>query len=404
MIIHLKIVEADNIPKMDLIGKADPYVEVKANLSKDKDKTKWIDKTYTPRWDKEMHLRIISLEEVITFTLKDHDAVGSDNKIGTLEWAIFSLEPGVVVDNWYSVTRAKNVKKTARIRIIYHLAYDNAKAFVNNPFKLGEIGVLIENARDIAKMDLIGKSDPYCIVYIKDRQVKPKKTRVAKNTLKPEWNEEFRFEILNQTTDVLRIKMYDKDLVNDDEMATLDIPLSKLKPYKIVDKEYQMTPAKGVKKGGVLKLKIQIVPYKEDLWKDYSYEEPLQAPPSSTIVPPLCSTQSYSPCPGTTYNSLVYQGSKRSQCNMPPPPGSQYNMPSYPPPGSQYNMPSYPPPGSQYNMPSYPPHGSQYNMPPPPGMPPSGMAPPSGMPPPNSPYQNAPPPPNVPPSANPYYY
>ena len=82
MKLHLRIIEADNIPKMDILGKADPYVVVSFTISKDTDQTEVIDKTYTPKWDKQMELRISSIDESVVFQLKDHDKVSKDDLIG----------------------------------------------------------------------------------------------------------------------------------------------------------------------------------------------------------------------------------------------------------------------------------------------------------------------------------
>jgi hypothetical protein len=53
--------------------------------------------------------------------------------------------------------------------------------------------------------------------------------------------------------------MFDKDRVNDEEMATVDIPLTRFGDLQPNEDWWTLTPSKGVNKGGHLKLRIQLV-------------------------------------------------------------------------------------------------------------------------------------------------
>ena len=114
-----------------------------------------------------------------------------------------------------------------------------------------ELHVRIIEAKDLEKMDTIGKSDPYVKIKIIGTYQKAK-TTVKKNTLTPVWNESFKFRAYNPNRQHLSLKMFDEDVASDDEMATLDIPLASLEFSKVKDQWYQMTPCKGVKKGGFI--------------------------------------------------------------------------------------------------------------------------------------------------------
>ena len=53
------------------------------------------------------------------------------------------------------------------------------------------------NARNLAKMDLNGKADPYVVLLCgKERHT----TQVAYKTLTPSWDEEFRFDRMSGST------------------------------------------------------------------------------------------------------------------------------------------------------------------------------------------------------------
>ena len=76
----------------------------------------------------------------------------------------------------------------------------------------------------------------------------------------PKWNEEFHFNVLSPKADILKIKMRDKDLISDDDMAFLDIYLSSLPVGLVVDNWYAMMPFKKVKKGGLVHLLLHLCP------------------------------------------------------------------------------------------------------------------------------------------------
>ena len=135
------------------------------------------------------------------------------------------------------------------------------------PFQFLKVCVNVISATDIEKMDTVGKTDPYVVIWIQSCPSIKHKTSVLKNNMNPRWNEEFTIEILNQTNDILSFKMWDKDVLKDDEMATLDIPLGQFQLFDIIEKEYEMKPVRGVKKGGKIKLKLQVIPINEQKWK-----------------------------------------------------------------------------------------------------------------------------------------
>lgn len=77
------------------------------------------------------------------------------------------------------------------------------------------IHLKVLNGRDLKKMDA-DKSDPYVIASVGDKEVQ---TEVQKNTLEPEWNQEFDFVSQDPLNDKLTLKLRDKDVAVDDKMA-----------------------------------------------------------------------------------------------------------------------------------------------------------------------------------------
>ncbi|OHS97177.1 XYPPX repeat family protein [Tritrichomonas foetus] len=119
--------------------------------------------------------------------------------------------------------------------------------------------IKVIEAKNLPKMDLLTKSDPYVVVRVSGSS-NFHKTNYKKNTYNPRWNEEFHFPVGNVATDFLNIKMYDKDLVNDDEMSTLEVPLSSLQPGRVIDQWYELRPCRRIRKGGSIHLVTHIAP------------------------------------------------------------------------------------------------------------------------------------------------
>lgn len=55
-ILHLRIVEAKDIPKMDVVGTADPFILFKLSPSPEQYQTKIIKQNPNPVWNEEFHI------------------------------------------------------------------------------------------------------------------------------------------------------------------------------------------------------------------------------------------------------------------------------------------------------------------------------------------------------------
>lgn len=284
MKLNLKIIEADNIPKMDIIGKADPFVTVFLTESKATDKTEYKSKTYTPKWDKQMHLPVISLSEFAKFELRDHDANGKHDLIGTYQRRIKDFQPGMVIDEWLTVDKAKGVKKTARIHIVYHLAYEDMCPFYQIPFVFLKAVVNIQSARGIVKANG-GEFNPYILIGIERCPTLRYKTNELRNTCNPVWNQDFPIELTNPLTDVLSLLVRDKQSSGDVDAAVATIPANILQMYAIIENEFDMRPLKGLSSAGKIKLRIQMIPLNAPNWSPPP-QMPNMYPPQNGAYPP----------------------------------------------------------------------------------------------------------------------
>jgi len=87
--------------------------------------------------------------------------------------------------------------------------------------------VFVDSARGLPKTELIGRSDPYCIITFRGES---KRTIPKKSTQEPIWDEKFSFDLpTSWPADVLVAELYDKDLITkDDFMGRTEIRLAEI--------------------------------------------------------------------------------------------------------------------------------------------------------------------------------
>lgn len=133
MNLHVRVIEANDIPKMDLFGKADPYCILKVSSSRTISKTRVKDKTYTPVWNEDFHFPIKDYTtEQLTITMKDKDLT-DDDLISILKIQLCTLQINKVYDSWYDPVPAKDVKKGGRLHLLLHLAESSVLPFKDAP-------------------------------------------------------------------------------------------------------------------------------------------------------------------------------------------------------------------------------------------------------------------------------
>lgn len=65
---------------------------------------------------------------------------------------------------------------------------------------------LIEG-KNIKNTDLIGKADPFVVLYVRQTKDKTKRSKSQHNTLKPVWNEDFTVEVRRMDSFGLDLEM-----------------------------------------------------------------------------------------------------------------------------------------------------------------------------------------------------
>jgi Ca2+-dependent lipid-binding protein len=257
MELRVRVIEARNLPSMDTFGKSDPYCTLRVGQSA-LQKTAVIDNTNSPSWGANFRFDVVSYgTDILVLQMYDKD-VAKDDKMGKLNIQVYQLPPGLVRDVWYPLTPTKGCAKPGEIRLQLQVALKGAPEGRDAPFRPYNVRVRVVEARGLAKMDTIGKSDPYCLLNLVGAPA-VFRTTVKKNTLEPRWGEETEFVITHPVNDILHVLVRDEDIAADDDMATLDVALAKFANLQPEDAWYQLKPVKGVKQGGEIRLCIQII-------------------------------------------------------------------------------------------------------------------------------------------------
>ncbi|PAN40414.1 hypothetical protein GQ55_7G306300 [Panicum hallii var. hallii] len=101
---------------------------------------------------------------------------------------------------------------------------------------VGTLEVKLVQARDLTNKDLIGKSDPFAIVYVRPLPDKMKRSKTINNDLNPIWNEHFEFIVEDASTQTVTVKIYDDDGIQESDLiGCAQVRLQDLQPGKVKD-------------------------------------------------------------------------------------------------------------------------------------------------------------------------
>lgn len=130
MKLHIRVVEAEGLPKMDIIGSVDPYVTLQLSSSKRLVKTTVKKKNKRPVWNEEFHFDVSNYtNDTLTAIIYDKDKISNDDPISRCQIPLIAMKMGEVEDKWYEMQPAEGVKKPGRLRMVTHFGPINQKPF-----------------------------------------------------------------------------------------------------------------------------------------------------------------------------------------------------------------------------------------------------------------------------------
>ncbi|KAI4371607.1 hypothetical protein MLD38_009935 [Melastoma candidum] len=110
MKLYVRIIEARNIPAMDLNGLSDPYVRLQ--LGRHRFRTKVVKKCLNPTWGEGFSFRVEDLKDDLLIAVLDEDKYFSDDFVGQVKIpvsSVFDAENGSLGTAWYAL-QPKNKK------------------------------------------------------------------------------------------------------------------------------------------------------------------------------------------------------------------------------------------------------------------------------------------------------
>ena len=122
MKLHVRLVGAKDLPKMDTFGKSDPYCILSTLSNGMKFQSSVKKNTATPCWNEDFHFPIQSPQtEYLNIEMYDKDSA-KDDLMSKFRLSVSTLQFGTVVDMWYDMIPTSGVKKGGQIHLILHLA------------------------------------------------------------------------------------------------------------------------------------------------------------------------------------------------------------------------------------------------------------------------------------------
>ncbi|KAL3732043.1 hypothetical protein ACJRO7_028827 [Eucalyptus globulus] len=215
-ILHVKVVRAMKLLKMDFLGASDPYVKLK--LSGDRlpaKKTSIIRKNLNPEWNENFKFIVKDPQsQILHLQVFDWDKVGAHDRLGIQLVPLNLLQPHekkeFVLDLMKHTDISDHQDKKRRGQLVVELTFvpfkEESGSFKELPNGYGRIESGIDKVSDDSALsgagllsvivqgaeDVEGErhNNPYALVIFRGEK---KKTKMLRKTRDPRWNEEFQF-------------------------------------------------------------------------------------------------------------------------------------------------------------------------------------------------------------------
>ncbi|KAL2525719.1 Synaptotagmin-4 [Abeliophyllum distichum] len=101
---------------------------------------------------------------------------------------------------------------------------------------VGILEVKLIQAKELTNKDIIGKSDPFAVLFVRPLRDRMKTSKTINNSINPIWNEHFEFVVEDVSTQHLTIKVYDDEGIQASEfIGVAQVALKDLEPGKVKD-------------------------------------------------------------------------------------------------------------------------------------------------------------------------
>ncbi|CAG8440958.1 1031_t:CDS:2 [Diversispora eburnea] len=121
----------------------------------------------------------------------------------------------------------------------------------------GTLKVIVVRGKKLKDEDAIGKSDPYCELWIKKDY--KQRTSTKKGTCDPEWNETFTFNVDGDHH--LYLRVLDDDIVSDDKIGEAKVDLNEVYKAKYISTDVKLPALLGLTNHGFVQLILEFSPH-----------------------------------------------------------------------------------------------------------------------------------------------
>ncbi|KAK6314724.1 hypothetical protein J4Q44_G00142530 [Coregonus suidteri] len=250
MLLIVGIIQAADLPAMDMGGTSDPYVKV--YLLPDKKKkfeTKVHRKTLNPTFNEQFQFKVPYVElggKTLMMTVYDFDRFSKHDAIGDVKLPMNKIDFSHVTEEWRDLVSAEKeeqeklgdicfslryVPTAGKLTVVILEAKNLKKMDVGGLSAEGLLIVGIIQAADLPAMDMGGTSDPYVKVYLLPDKKKKFETKVHRKTLNPTFNEQFQFKVpyVELGGKTLMMTVYDFDRFSKhDAIGDVKLPMNKI--------------------------------------------------------------------------------------------------------------------------------------------------------------------------------
>uniref|UniRef100_A0AC35U6D9 Synaptotagmin n=1 Tax=Rhabditophanes sp. KR3021 TaxID=114890 RepID=A0AC35U6D9_9BILA len=214
----ITVIQAEDLPGMDMSGTSDPYVKLYLMPEKKKKvETKVHRKTLNPVFNETFVFKVPFNEignKTLVFAIYDFDRFSKHDQIGQVLIPLGKIDLGAVIEEWKDIQPPPDDKEAEKSLgdICFSLRYVPTA---------GKLTVVVLEAKNLKKMDVGGLSDPYVKIVLMQggKRLKKKKTSIKKCTLNPYYNESFSFEVpfeqIQKVSLLITVMDYDKLGSND---------------------------------------------------------------------------------------------------------------------------------------------------------------------------------------------
>ncbi|KAF5743330.1 synaptotagmin-4 [Tripterygium wilfordii] len=131
---------------------------------------------------------------------------------------------------------------------------------------VGRLEVKLVQAKELTNKDIIGKSDPFAVLFVRPLRDRMKTSKTINNQLNPIWNEHFEFIVEDAATQHLTVRIFDDEGLQPSELiGCAQVALKELEPGKVKDAWLKLVKdlevQRDAKNRGQVHLELLYCPY-----------------------------------------------------------------------------------------------------------------------------------------------